>query len=103
MTTAAFGNSLVALERQYMLGSRHWLRTVYDLRSGCDALSQSMVVHGVDHAGVRHLAALAVLALRPLGPHWSPAGYGFMARAWSGLLKAFPLSQVRHVSLHNAA
>lgn len=62
-----------------------------------------MAVHGVDDARVRYFAALAVLAVHDLGSHWSPAGNGVVASAQRSVPVAFPVSRVRHISVHNAA
>ncbi|TCP67395.1 hypothetical protein C8J43_10335 [Sphingomonas sp. PP-CE-1G-424] len=62
-----------------------------------------MAVHGVDDARVHYFAALAVLAVHDLGSHWSPAGNGVVASARCCVPVAFPLSGVRHISVHNAA
>ena len=73
-------------------GSSHWLATAYHLRCTYDALPQSMAVHGVDDARVRYFAALVILAVHPLGSHWSPAGNGVVASSRRGLPMAFSLS-----------
>jgi hypothetical protein len=62
-----------------------------------------MAVHGVDDVRVRYFAALAVLAVHDLGSHWSPAGNGVVASARCSVPVAFPLSRVRHISVHNTA
>jgi hypothetical protein len=72
-------------------GSSHWLAISYHLRCAYDALPQSMVVHGVDDARVHYFAALAILAIHPLGSHWSPARNGVVASPRRSLPMAFSL------------
>jgi hypothetical protein len=60
-----------------------------------------MVVHGLDHARIHIVPALAVLAFRSLGRFRGATRDGLLARAWRGLVMAFSLSRMQDFALHD--
>jgi hypothetical protein len=83
--------------------SGHWRGAADDLIFRHVTLPKSLVVHGVDHARVHNLAALAVLAVCSLGSDRSASRRGFLARSRRGVAMGLPLCGVRHFSIHDAS